>query len=137
MSDGPDVTHSDSLRLLLDVPSVVEPGQAVPVRLSVRNTGGRPLELYLRGREIAFDVIVADSAGARVWSRLHGEIIPAIVRLEVLDAGAELALTAEWRQVRQDGSPAGPGRYTVWAELLTEGEPLVTEAALLRITRSP
>jgi hypothetical protein len=125
----------DSLQLDLLVPAEVEAGAAVPLRLHVRNTSGRSIELYLRGRSITFDIVVTDAGGATVWRRLAGEVIPAIIRLETLDAGAALELRAEWRQVTQAGARVAPGSYRVHGELLTDGPALATPPATLRITR--
>jgi hypothetical protein len=51
---------SDSLRLSLDLPRTIRAGAAVPISLHVENTTDRTLDLYLRGRTIAFDLVVSD-----------------------------------------------------------------------------
>src|SRR5687767_15473323 len=58
----------------LEVPSRIGVGAPVPMRLRVRNTTSAPLDLYLRGREVTFDITVADSTGDAVWRRLEGEV---------------------------------------------------------------
>ena len=123
----------DSLRLSLVIPTQVRSGERVPITLRAENIGARPLELYLRGRTIAFDVVVTREGGEVVWRRLEGEVIPAILRLEVLAPGQVLELRAEWDQRTNDGVPVGGGSYVVRGLLLTDAEPWETPPATLRI----
>lgn len=123
---------SDSLRISLDLPREVPAGQPVPIVLRLENTSSRPLDLYLRGRTIAFDIFVTRPDGEVVWQRLKDEIIPAIVRLEVLQPGEVLELKDDWHQRDNSGRPAGPGNYLVRGAILTEGPPLETAPAPLR-----
>jgi len=128
------VTDADSLRLSLDLPAEVAPGAPVPITLRAENVAGRPLDLYLRGRTVAFDVTVESAAGDTLWRRLEGEVIPAIVQVRTLAPGERLELRATWGQRRRSGVPAGPGDYTVRGALLTDApEPLQTPPTLLRI----
>jgi hypothetical protein len=123
----------DSLRLTLELPAEAAGGEEIPITFRVANVSGAPLDLYLQGREITFDVIVADAAGDTVWNRLHERIVPAILRLETLAADASLELTHTWDQRSNDGTRVAPGNYRVHAALLTETRPLVTDTARLRI----
>lgn len=127
-------TASDSLRLWLELPDMVRPGQSASMTLRVENVSDRPLDLYLRGRAIAFDLIVTDDRGTVVWRRLEGAVLPAILRIETLAAGESLELEDAWDQRSNEGGAVEPGSYTVRGELLTEGEPLTTPAVPLRIT---
>ena len=125
----PDMTSlPDGLRLTLDVPSEARRGTPVPITLRIENIGDRPLELTLRGRSIAFDVIVRDSSGRVIWQRLANTIIPAIARLEQLEPGQALEVRADWRP---GGSP--PGEYLVESELLTDGAPLRPPSSRVRL----
>lgn len=126
-------TASDSLRLDTRVPERVSAGEPVPVVVRAENVSGAALDLYLQGRTIAFDVVVTDEGGRVVWRRLEGEVVPAILRIETLEPGAALELEARWDQRSDAGESVAPGLYTVHGELLTEGDPLVTPAARLRI----
>lgn len=125
--------ESDTLRLRLDVPEGVAEGESVPIRLHVENVSGRRLELHLRGRQIAFDVIVSRAGGATVWRRLDEAAIPGILRLEALDPGESLVLSGSWDQRSNEGAPVPGGEYTVGAELLTDGSPLTFPEVALRI----
>ena len=109
---------ADLVRLTLDVPAVAKPGVPVPITLRVENTRDHAIELTLRGRTIAFDVLVRDSAGQLVWQRLGGAMIPAILRLEPLAAREALELRTEW--------PASvlSGDFVVEATLFTDGADL-------------
>jgi len=123
----------DSLRLSLDVPAQVARGTTVPMTVRIENLTDRPLDLYLTGRTIAFDLIVEDRTGTVVWRRLHDEAIQQILRVERLAPGDTLALEHEWEQRSNAGDPVAAGTYTVRGEVLTEDEPLVTPEETLRI----
>jgi hypothetical protein len=124
---------ADTLRLALEVPRDVPAGAAVPVSLRVENVSGRPLELYLRGREPTFDVVVIRASGEVAWRRLADEVIPAIALLRPLAAGETMTLRAEWDQRGASGAGVAAGDYAVRGQLLTEGSPLETPAVPLRI----
>jgi uncharacterized protein (DUF58 family) len=124
----------DSMTLHLSVPPRVRAGEPVPVALSVTNRGTAPLTLYLKGRPIAFDVVVRRKSGEIVWRRLHGATIAMVLRVETLSPGDSLRLEGAWPQRTQAGTRVEPGDYTVTGELPTDGpEPLRSAAAPLRI----
>jgi hypothetical protein len=132
--DTVTATGPDSLRIGLDVPREVSVGHPVPIVIRLENAGTRPLDLYLRGRTIAFDIFITREKGEVVWQRLKDEIIPAIIQLKVLQPGEVLELKDEWRQRSNHGAPVGPGRYLVRAAVLTDGPAaLETTSASLRI----
>jgi hypothetical protein len=122
------------LRFQTDVPSRIRAGEPVPIVLRVKNIGTQPQELYLRGRTITFDLIVTRADGSVVWSRLEGQTIPAILRIEVLAPDQELVLEDRRDQRTMSGEPAGPGLYTVHGLLPTDApQPFTTPAVPLRI----
>ena len=123
----------DALRLTFDVPERVSGGGVVAIVLGVENGGGMPAELYLVGRTIAFDIIVETSAGRPVWRRLAGEVIQAVLRLEMLPPDGRLEFVAEWDTSASAGGAAEPGEYIAWGELLTDGAPLVSPRGRFRI----
>ena len=112
--------------LRLQVPDEIAAGTLVPITLHVANTGPHPLDLYLRGRTIAFDVEIATPDGTVVWRRLDGAVLPAILRLRTLAPGESFTLQAGWDQRARDGAPVAPGRYVARGRLLTDAEPLET-----------
>lgn len=121
----------------LDVPATVAAGATVPIRLRVRNTTSAPLDLYLRGREITFEITIVDSSGDAVWRRLDGKIVPAILQIRTLAPGETLELSDRWDQKSADGSQVVPGRYLVRGEVVTDGESsLVAPAVPLEVTAS-
>lgn len=126
---------SDSLRLELDVPAEARVGLPLPITLRVENAGDRPIDLYLRGRTIAFDIVVRREDGEVVWRRLEHEVIPAILRLETLAPRQVLELHTEWNLETGTGSPVPPGSYVVQGTLLTEGPELSTPLVTLRVNR--
>ena len=122
------------MTLHVSVPARVRAGEPVPVTLSVTNSGTTPLTLYLKGRPIAFDVVVRRKDGEIVWRRLHGATIAMVLRVETVSPGDSLRLEDVWPQRTQAGDPVEPGDYTVTGELPTDGpEPLRSAAAPLRI----
>jgi hypothetical protein len=99
----------------------------VPFAIRLENVGETNLELYLRGRTIAYDIVIRNEAEAVVWNRLHGEIIPGIIQVKVLDSGETLELSHEWHQRTNRGETVAPGLYTAQGIVLTDGpEPLAS-----------
>ncbi|MFL5494329.1 MAG: BsuPI-related putative proteinase inhibitor [Gemmatimonadales bacterium] len=124
----------DSMTLHLTVPPRVRAGEPVPITLTVTNRGTTPRTLYLKGRPIAFDIVVRRKGGEVVWRRLRGATIAMVLRVETVPPGDSLRFEETWPQRTQSGAPAEPGDYTVTGELPTDGpEPLRSAAAPLRI----
>ncbi|HET8622900.1 MAG TPA: BsuPI-related putative proteinase inhibitor [Gemmatimonadales bacterium] len=113
---------ADSPKVELAVPREARAGMPVPMTLRVTNTSDRPLELYLRGRPIAFDLAVRQSDGPLVWRKLAGAMIAMVLQLKTLAPGETLELKDVWRQQTTDGSQAKPGDYTVTGSLLTDSQ---------------
>jgi hypothetical protein len=112
----------------LHVPASAASGAAVPITMRVENKSGVPLELYLRGRDIAYDFIVTASDGDIVWRRLEGQIVQAILRLEALAPGQVLEFRDSWDQRDGAGKLVAPGLYTVRGTVLSDG-PLTLESS--------
>jgi len=74
----------DSLSFTVVAPHAVRRGEPVPIRLRLTNTGARTLNLYLTGRTITFDIIVARSDGQVVWRRLEHVTSQQIVHVKTL-----------------------------------------------------
>ena len=126
--------HPDSLRLDLKAPTEARVGSVVPITLRVRNLRDQPIDLYLRGRTIAFDVIVRRDSGEVVWRRLENAIIPAILRIETLPPHGMLELHADWSLETTTGAPVTPGTYAVQGVLLTEDAELSTVPVSLHVS---
>ena len=126
--------HPDSLRLELDVATEARVGSVVSIALRVRNVGDRPIDLDLRGRTVAFDVIVRRDSGEVVWRRLENAIIPAILRIETLAPNATLELRADWSLATTTGATVTPGTYAVQGVLLTEDAELRTVPVSLHVS---
>jgi hypothetical protein len=105
----------------------------VGIKLIVENQTRHALDLYLRGRDPTFDVVIARPDGAIVWRRLENEIIPAILHIRSLAAAERLELATVWDQRTRQGNAADAGEYTARALLLVEGAPLETEPVAFRI----
>jgi hypothetical protein len=89
--------------------------------IRLENVGETSLELYLRGRAIAYDILIRNEAGAVVWNRLEGEIIPGIIQVKVLEANEVLELSHEWHQRTNSGGAVEPGVYSATGIVLTDG----------------
>jgi hypothetical protein len=132
--DLPPPVSADTLQLRLEVSDTTESGGSIPVILRVQNASAQGIDLYLRGRDPTFDLVVRREGDPQpLWRRLEGEVIPAIVRVDHLEAGGTMELHATWPQVDQRGGTLPPGRYTLQAELLTEGAPLPSEPRVVEI----
>ena len=105
----------------LVVPDTVARGVKVPITIRVANTTSAPLDLYLRGRDIAFDITITDPTGAEFWRRLEGETVLTILQVRSLRPGEVLELSDEWNQRARSGRPATAGVYTIRGEVLTDG----------------
>lgn len=125
---------ADSPTVKLDVPREVQAGDAVPMTLRVTNTTDRPLTLRLRGRPIAFDLVVSREDGSIVWRRLEGAMIAMVLQVRTLGPGETLQLEDIWQQQSARGSRVSSGDYTVTAALLTDSPtPLRSSPTSLRI----
>jgi hypothetical protein len=134
----PDSVSAGPIRFEIDLPSEVTAGEPVPITLRARNAGDTPVELYLRGREIAFDITVTSATGQIVWRRLEGRTVPAILQIKTLGPGETLELRDVWDQQTSAGTPAEPGLYAVEGTLPGDSRrPRKTPAAPLRIITGP
>lgn len=120
----------------LQAPESVPTGTAIPITLHIENKNAEPLELYLRGREPTYDLIVTARDGDVVWRRLEKEVVPAILRLELLEPGQILYFRDSWNQRDNAGEPVPPGSYTVRGTVLTDGSSTLESPAVpIRIGR--
>lgn len=118
----------------LHAPESVAAGTAIPITMRVENKSAKPLELYLRGREITFDFIVTAGDGDVVWRRLEGQIVQAILRFEVLAPGQILEFGDSWDQRDNAGEMVPAGLYAVRGSVLSDGSlTLESPAVPLRI----
>ena len=96
--------------------------------IRLENVGETALELYLRGRTIAYDILIRDGTGRVVWQRLEGEIVPGIIQLRILKPGEVLELSHEWDQRTNREELVEPGLYTAEGMVLTDGAQPFTSA---------
>jgi hypothetical protein len=123
-----------SMRFEIDAPAEVEAGEPVPITLRLTNLGDRPMTVYLQGRPTAFDIVVSDRAGATVWRRLEGQVVPAILGVRTLQPDESLTFEDVWPQRSNSGSAVGPGIYVLTGLLPTDGpDSLRTPPAHIRI----
>lgn len=120
-------------RLEIEVPPRVVAGDSVRIVLRATNDGPGPLELYLMGRSVTFDITVAGTDGTVVWRRLEGQTVPAILQIRFLAPGESLELEHVWDQRANGRELVGTGTYTVTGAIHTDSRPLRTPTAPLRI----
>ncbi|MDQ4075403.1 MAG: BsuPI-related putative proteinase inhibitor [Chloroflexota bacterium] len=124
----------DSVRVNVEVPETVHAGKLVPITLRLQNISDQPVDVYLKGRPVAFDITVAREGREVVWRRLEGTTMSMVLQIRRLAPGEVVELTDTWNQQTNAGEPVSPGRYTIQGVLLTEApQPLVTSPTTLRI----
>jgi hypothetical protein len=127
----------DSLRITLQAPRDVAAGAEIPFTIRIQNVSAREVFVSLRGRPVAFDLIVARPDGTVVWRRLGGDAISAILATAVLQPGESLELSDIWDQRASNGTRVPAGEYRVRGEALAPGKPLQTDTVTLRIRENP
>jgi len=123
----------DSITFTVVAPHSVRRGKAVPITLRVTNTGAQPLNLYLTGRTITFDIIVTRADGQVVWRRLEHVTGQQIVQVKTLAPGERFELKDVWHQRTDAGTRVSPGDYTLTGVIPTDRQPLRTVPLPLRI----
>lgn len=126
--------ESGSLVVSLEMPSQVRLGDLVPLKLKVKNTSNKSLQLTLGGRP-AHDFIVTKPDGTEVWSWRHGQVVQQILQILTLLPGEELEFTAQWDQKDNDRKPVPAGSYRMRGVLHSEPpQKLETELKTLLIS---
>jgi hypothetical protein len=123
----------DSPTVTLVMQREARTGEPVPIALRATNATERPLTLYLRGRPVTFDLVVAATDGTVLWRRLAGAVISMVLQVRTLAPGETLEFKDTWKQTTKAGR-VPPGDYVVTGELPTDGpRPFVTPSVALRI----
>jgi hypothetical protein len=117
----------DSLDFTVVAPRSVRRGEPVSITLRLTNAGKHGVDLYLTGRTVAFDIIVARADGQVVWRRLEHASGQQILQIKMLAPGETFELKDVWK------AATDPGEYTVQGVLPTDREPLRTPEVRLRI----
>ena len=81
--------QSDSLILQLDAPAEASAGTAIPLKLTLRNSGKQPVSVMLGGRPPSDFVVIAPD-GAEVWRWSTDQVIQAILEMKALQPGEQL-----------------------------------------------
>ena len=133
-----DTVLRPPLELRVEAPLRVRSGEAVPVRIHLRNAGSRteiaPLGAGLA--EVRFDLIVTRQDGVVVWHRARETetgTFPGLTRVLRLKPGETLTLVAEWRQQDYVGNPVPPGTYMVRGVLWFDEGPRASQPVEVEI----
>lgn len=121
------------MKVELELPVSVLPGDAVPITLRVRNDDTMPAELALTGRPIAFDIVVRRLDGTEVWKRLRGQTVSMMLQVAILAPGESLEFAHQWDQRDSAGREVAAGVYLVHGSLTAEDRELVSEPRRLVI----
>jgi hypothetical protein len=105
-------SEAPALVLRLEVPASVRVGTSVSFKLTLQNTGKRPVTLTLGGRP-AYDVVVTTPEGQEIWRWSHGEAIQQIIERKPLKPKETLEFAAVWEQRDNAGTPVPSGMYQV------------------------
>ena len=108
-------------------PDSARRGETVPITLRLTNTGREPENLYLTGRTITFDIIVARGDGHVVWRRLEHVTGQQILQVKTLAPGESFELRDVWK------AGVEPGDYRVTGVLPTDRDALRTAPVTIRI----
>lgn len=109
------------LELQLLAPARVHQGEPVRFTLRIVNVGDRPATVYTQGRPPAFDLLVHDASGRRVWRRLEGAAVAMVLGVRELAPGESLDFADTWPQTTAAGVLAPVGRYRLTG--MVPGEP--------------
>lgn len=120
----------------LVAPESAASGTPIPLTLQARNETSAPLDLYLSGRDVTFDIVISDASGDAVWSRLQGQTTQAILQLNTLAPGEVFEVGYTWDQRSQRGAPVPAGSYTIRGIFLTDGQARL-ESAPVTIAITP
>ena len=114
---------ADSLRFALEVPAEAVVGQAVPVRITVRNGTGHPVAFNVADPH-PVNVVVSRPDGTAVWALLADSSLAQMMEVgETIPAGGMRTFTRRWDQRTRGGRRAGPGTYCVSALLYADTPP--------------
>lgn len=130
---GAGTAQSGSLALQLTAPQHSVIGNAVPLTLTLTNTGNEPLDVTLGGRP-PYDFVVRSPTGAEIWRWSLGKVVQMILEITTLKPGEQLRYAIEWSGTDAAGIPVSPGSYLVTGVLnLDPPERLETEPKQLVI----
>lgn len=127
---------AESLQFTIVVPPLVHVAQPVRITLRLTNVTDHPVAVYVVGRPIAFDIVIAREDGPVVWRRLEGAAVASILQVRTVRPRETMELSDLWPQRGSDGKPVPPGTYDVWGVLPSDApEPRRTATVKLRIMR--
>lgn len=123
----------DSVSFEIEVPRQVRAGRTILIAMRLHNRSDKTITLQLLGRTMTWDVVVKDSAGREVFRLLRDRADATILRLDRLAGGEVRDMAYRWDQRADDGRPVRPGDYSLEALLLTEGDPIRSSPASIRV----
>jgi hypothetical protein len=109
-----------SMTLEIALADTVHAGQIVPMTLRLTNPGRKPATVYLQGRPVAFDIIVARPDGTPIWHRLEGAVVSAVLQVRSMAPGEVIEFRDIWSQRTDRGQAVPPGEYVVTGVLPTD-----------------
>ncbi len=91
-------------------------GRGIPLRVVVRNTSNRTLQIPMGGQQFDFRIY---RNGELVWNWAHEKAFIQILQQRTLEPDEEIIYTALWNMRNNAGQPVQPGRYVVRGMFVT------------------
>lgn len=98
------------LTLRLDAPTEARANAAIPLKLTLRNSGTEPAQVMLGGRP-PYDFVIRAADGARVWRWSEGQAVQMILETRTLRPGEQIVYELQWTIKDREGAFLPPGRY--------------------------
>ena len=102
-------THSENLRLKLDVPQTVNTGSTMALDLALSNSGKNEVKFYLDFP--TWDFVIAREDGNEIWRWSTGALSDLVERNRSLGAGVVLRCGYVWDMKDSNEQSVPPGRY--------------------------
>lgn len=101
------------MRYEIVLPNRVRRGEPVSITIRITNQSTEPAPIEFTGRPIAFDILIDDASGRRIWQRLSDDVVGMVLQVRILEPGESLELLHMWDQSDDRGAAVSTGTYTV------------------------
>lgn len=137
LPSGPREDLPPGVTAMVDLPAAtVATGATVTIRFVLTNRGPDAQLGVVGSMKEPFDATITDSAGRKVWSRLHGIDIDLSRRVIPVRAGDSVVFVGKWHQRDTAGRAVAPGTYWVRGSL-PPSKPGRSETAAVRLRVCP
>ena len=113
-----DESFHRSIEVSMEIPTQATYGETVPLKLTLRNVGDKPVAFLLGGNPY-HDFVITTPDGEGVWYWRCTRYSYDVLGGGNLEPGEEIEFAEEWQQVNIRGEPVPPGIYLVRGVLET------------------